>query len=235
MKAILGPHLNRLSGSDGRIGGLVYTWALGMQCIRLHVMPAQPQSADQVLIRSYLTAAAQAFGSLTASERAAWETYANLNIKSHMGLPYSLYAINAYIQVNSYRQIDAQAITDAAPTALAGFSSSVIATLGYVTGTTIFSFDVTHNGTNGVGYWAVYQTPVLASAQRAARPSDYRLADSVATGSIVGVTTSPQTIEITTPKYVPANNDWMAVKVVPLSDDYAPGTETTFRGQVTVT
>lgn len=235
MKAILGPEFNRLSGSDGRIGGFVFTWALGMQVLRLHVMPAQPQSADQVLIRSYLTAAAQAFGSLTAAERAQWETYANLNVKSHMGLPYTLYAINAYIQVNSYRQINGQAISDVAPTSLAGFSASVIATLGYVVGTTTYSFDVTHNGVATEGFWVVYQTPVLASAQRAARPSDYRLIDSVSADSIVAVAASPQTISITTPKYVPTDTDWQAVRVVPLNDEYAPGTPTTFRGQVTVT
>ena len=198
-------------------------------------MPAQPQSSEHVLSRSYLTAAAQAFGSLSVAERAAWETYANLNIKSHMGLSYSLYAINAYIQVNCYRQINGQAISDVAPTSLAGFSASLIATLGYVVGTTTYSFDVTHNGTNGVGFWVVSQTPVLASAQRAARPSDYRLIDSVAAASIVAVVTSPQTISITTPKYVPSDTDWQAVRVIPLNDEYAPGTETTFRGQVTVT
>lgn len=235
MKAVLGPHLKALSGKDGTVGGHVYLTLMGMQCLRLHVMPAQPRTADQLLIRSYLTTAAQAFGDLSAAERAAWEVYANLCKKTHLGYEYMYYAINAYIQVNVYRQINAQALTDVAPTAIADFSTSVIATLGYVTGTTIFSFILTHNGTATEGFWACYQTPVLASAQRAARPSDFRLADAVAAGSIVDVAATPQTVEITTPKYVPEDGDYMAVRVVPLSEDYAPGPSTEFRSTVTVT
>jgi len=234
MKIVNAPEFQTFSGSDGRPGGFVFLKLMGMQCARLHVMPAQPQAADQVLIRGYLTSAAQAFGSLTDSERALWETYANLNVKSHLGYNYTLSAIMAYVQVNTYRQIDGQAISDTAPTALAGFSASAIGTLSYVTGTTIFSCIVTHNGANGVGFWAVSITPTLASAQRAARPSDYRLADAVAVGSIVPVTTSPQTIEITTPKYTWSNNDYMAVKLVPLGDAYEPGTEYRHKGQITV-
>jgi len=235
MKAVLGPHLKALSGSDGTVGGHVYLTLMGMQCLRLHVMPAQPRTADQLLIRGYLTAAAQAFGSLDAAERAAWEVYANLCKKSHLGYEYMYYAINAYIQINVYRQIAGEAITDVAPTAIAGFSASVIATLGYVTGTTVFSFILTHNGVAATGYWACYQTPVLASAQRAARPSDFRLADAVAATSIVAVAATPQTVEITSPKYVPEDGDHMAVKVIPLSDDYAPGPPTEYRSTVTVT
>lgn len=235
MKIVNAPEFQTFSGSDGRAGGFVFLKLMGMQCARLHVMPAQPQAADQVLIRGYLTAAAQAFGSLTAGERASWETYANLCTKSHLGYNYTLSAIMAYVQVNTYRQIDGQAISDTAPTATAGFAASVVATLGYVVGTTVFSFDVTHNGANGVGFWCISATPALASAQRAARPSDFRLVDSVATESIVGVTTSPQTISITAPKYTWLNNDYMAVKLVPLGDAYERGTEYTHRGQITVT
>jgi len=235
MKAVLGPHLKALSGADGTVGGHVYLTLMGMQCLRLHVQPAQPRTADQMLVRGYLTAAAQAFGSLTANERAAWEVYANLCKKTHLGYEYTYYAINAYIQVNVYRQIDGEAITDVAPTAIAGFSASVIATLTYVTATTTFGLVITHNGVAATGFWAVYQTPTLASAQRAARPSDFRLIDSVAIGSIIPVAASPTSAEIITPKYVPVDGDWMAVRVVPLTDDYAPGPPTEFRGQVTVT
>lgn len=235
MKAVLGPHLKALSGADGTVGGHVYLTLMGMQCMRLHVQPAQPRTADQLLVRGYLTAAAQAFGDLTAGERASWEVYANLCKKTHLGYEYTYYAINAYIQINVYRQIAGEAITDVAPSAIADFSASVIATLGYVTGTTILSFILTHNGVAATGFWACYQTPVLASAQRAARPSDFRLADAVAATSVIAVSATPQTIEITTPKYVPTDGDYMAVAVIPLSDDYAPGPRTEWKSTVTVT
>lgn len=235
MKIVLAPEFRQLSGHDGNPGGFVFLSLMGMQCARLHVMPAQPQAADQVLIRSYMTTASQAFGSLTDAERALWETYANLNVYAHLGYNYTLSAIMAYVQVNVYRQIDGQATSDAAPTSLAGFSASLLDTFAYNSGTTVFTVDCTHNGTDGVGFWAVSLTPALASAQRAARPSDYRLADAVAIGSIVPVTTSPQTITITTPKYTWLNDQYMAVKVIPLGATYNKGTETTAKAQVTVT
>lgn len=235
MKIVFGPEIEQMSGSDGKIGGFVHMKLLGMPVARRHVLPAQPRTTAQVNIRAYLTAAAQAFGDLTTAERTAWETMANLMTHSHLGFTYTPYAINAYISVNVWRQLDGQAIDDAAPTALAGFTASVIATVGYVTATTVFSFILTHNGVATVGFWAVSTTPTLASAQRAARPSDYRLAMATTADAIVAVEATPQTIELTAPLHLWANGDYMAIKVVPLGAAYSYGTEFTSRQTITVT
>lgn len=235
MKIVFGPEIEQMSGSDGKIGGFVHMKLLGFPVARRHVLPAQPRTTAQVNIRAYLTAAAQAFGSLTTPERAAWETLANLMVKSHLGFSYTPYAINAYISVNVWRQLDGQAVDDAAPTALAGFTGSSIGTVGYVAGTTVFSFILVHNGTATVGFWGISVTPTLASAQRAARPSDYRLAHATTADAIIAVEATPQTCEVTVPIVTWTDGDFMAIKVVPLGATYCYGTPYTSRQTITVT
>lgn len=235
MKLVFGPEIEQMSGSDGKIGGFVHMKLLGFPVARRHVLPAQPRTTAQVNIRSYLTAAAQAFGDLTTSERAGWETMANLMPQSHLGFTYTPYAINAYISVNVWRQLDGQAISDTPPSALAGFTGSAIASVAYVTATTVLSFDLTHNGTAAVGFWGVSITPALASAQRAARPSDYRLAMSTTADAIIPVAATPQTVSLTGPIYTWTDGQYMAIKVVPLSADYVYGTHYTSRQTITVT
>lgn len=235
MKIVFGPEIEQMSGSDGKVGGFVHMKLLGFPVARRHVLPAQPRTTAQVNIRAYLSLAAQAFGSLTTAERAAWETLANLMTHTHLGFTYTPYAINAYISVNVWRQLDGQAISDTAPTALAGFTGSAIGTVSYVTGTTVFSFALTHNGTATVGFWGISITPTLASAQRAARPSDYRLAHATTANAIIAVAATPQTCEVTAPIYTWSDGDYMAIKVVPLGADYIYGTEYTSRQTITVT
>lgn len=235
MKIVFGPEIEQMSGSDGKIGGFVHMKLLGFPVARRHVLPAQPRTTAQVNVRAYLTAAAQAFGELTTSERAGWETMANLMVHSHLGFTYTPYAINAYISVNVWRQLDGQAISDTPPTSLAGFTGSAIGTVGYVSGTTVFSFILTHNGVATVGFWGVSITPALASAQRAARPSDYRLGMASAPDAIIAVAATPQTVELTAPIYTWTDGQYMAIKVVPLSADYVYGTPYTHRGTITVT
>lgn len=235
MKIVFGPEIEQMSGSDGKIGGFVHMKLLGFPVARRHVLPAQPRTTAQVNVRAFLTAAAQAFGSISAAERAGWETLANLMVKSHLGFSFTPYAINAYISVNVWRQLDAQAISDTAPTALAGFTGSAIATVGYVAGTTVFSFDLTHNGTAAVGFWGVSVTPTLASAQRAARPSDYRLAMATTADAVIAVEATPQTVSLTGTILTWTNGDYMAIKVVPLGATYSYGTQFTSRQTITVT
>lgn len=235
MKLVFGPEIEQMSGSDGKIGGFVHMKLLGFPVARRHVLPAQPRTTAQVNVRAYLTAASQAFGSLTTPERAAWETLANLMTHSHLGFTYTPYAINAYISVNVWRQLDGQAIDDAAPSALAGFTGSSIGTVGYIAGTTVFSFILVHNGTAAVGFWAVSITPALASAQRAARPSDYRLGMATTADAIIAVSATPQTVELTGPIYTWTDGQYMAIKVVPLGAAYSYGTPYTHRGTITVT
>lgn len=227
--------VQQLSGKDGNTNGLVAMRSNGIDIFRRFVVPDNPQTTNQVLARTIFTVAAQNFKNLSDSQRATWTTYAQNNPITVLGREITLQDMAAYIQCDFYSYLrDTAHLTDA-PTAVAGFTASGIASVGYDIATTTFGCTVTHNGTDGVGDWAVRITDSLASAQRNARPSDFRLADGVTSDSIVGVTTSPQTITINPPVFTWADDDYMEIEIVPISDDCAIGTPYRSKQQITVT
>lgn len=223
-----------LAGHDGFPGGIVYYKASGLQCARRWVKPDNPQTAQQIQIRTYFTQAAQAFKNLTDAQRQAWATFCANHKKSYLGTEFILQEMPAFVWINTLRLIDGQTITTTAPSAEAGFSASAIANVAYNSGTSTLSFDVTHNGSAGTGKWLIRITDTLASAQRNPRPSDWRLAAGVGTNSIVDVQASPQTISIANPVFTWSDGDYMAIMVVPLSDDYVPGARYIHKGTITV-
>lgn len=227
--------VDQIAGHDGHTAGVVYYRNNGLDCCRKHVVPANPQTSEQVAIRSLLTQASQAFKDITDAERASWAVYAAAHPETYLDSEFTLQEMAAYVKINVIRLIDSAAISDTAPSVDAGFTATALGSISYATGTTTFEVQVTHNGTNGVGYWKVELTGTLASAQRNPRKSDWRLGKGIHADSIVGVTTSPQTIQINPPIFTWANNDWMAVRVTALSDDYSPGAITTTKVQITVT
>jgi hypothetical protein len=208
----------------------------GLDVYRHHVVPDNPNTSEQGTIRADFTTAAQGFKACSPAERTAWRTYAAKIPRMIMDRLITLQEMAAYVLVNSYRLIDGLAVTPTAPTVLADFSASNIATVAYVSGTTVLTFIVTHNATVTTGrLWVVKLTPALVSAQRFARPSDYRLAKGVGLNSIIPVTASPQTVTITAPIFTWVNLDWMHVSLVPLSAGYSPGTKFDKRQQIAVT
>lgn len=226
--------VQQLSGKDGNTNGLVAMRSNGIDIFRRFVVPDNPQTTNQVLARSIFTLAAQNFKNLSDSNRATWTTYAQNNPITVLGREITLQDMAAYIQCDFYSYLRDTSHLTSAPTAVAGFTGSAIGSVQYDAGTTVFSFQLTHNGTNGVGDWAVRITNSLASAQRNARPSDFRLADGVTSDSIIAVTTSPQTIQITGPVFTWEDGDYMEIEVVPLSDDCAIGTPYRYKQQISV-
>lgn len=235
MKMVMSPHFDQFSGSDGKRGGFVFMKLCGFPVARRHVLPANPRSADQVLIRGYLTGSAQAFGAITDDQRAGWEVLANKMTRRHLGFDYTPPAIAMHNCVNAYRQIAGEAITADAPSELADFSATGLATLAYATATTTLSFDLTHTDTTPFGEWAVSITPAMPSAQRHPRRSDYRLVEGVAATSIITAEASPQTFAITSPQYAWTDGQYVGVMLMPLSALWAPGTVFTHFGTIAVT
>jgi len=201
------------------------------------VEPANPKSADQVLIRAFLTQASQAFKSVTPAEKAAWAVYAALRPSSIMGKTITTPEISAYVKVNTLVLIDTAAVDDAAPTQLCDFTASAIATFAYNSGTTHLTFDVTHNAAVVTDkMWLIKISASLSSGARKARDGDMRMACGVATESIIPVTASPQTVDLTAPRFGNwSNADYMAIEVTPLSPDYDAGLSYRKTDQVTVT
>jgi len=184
-----------------------------------------------------MATAAQAFKSVTPAEKAAWAVYAALRPSLIMGTSITIPEVSAYVKVNTLVLIDTAAVDDAAPTELCDFTASAIATLAYNSGTTHLTFDVTHNAavvTNKK--WLVKITPSLSSGARAARDGDFRMGCGVTTESIIAVSASPQTVDLTAPRFGNwSDNDYMAVEVSPLSPDYDKGLKFRYTGQVAVT
>lgn len=226
--------VKQIAGHDGYPGGMVYFTIMGLQCARRWVKPDNPQTDQQKAIRNYLTLAAQDFKNISDAQRAAWASWCANHTKTYLGEDFVLQEMAAFVWINTIRQIDGQAIERDAPTKDAGFTASGISNVAFVSSTNTLSFDVTHNGSAGVGSWLIRITPTLASAQRNPRKSDWRLAAGINTKSIVAVDDSPQSISVVGALYSYENNDYMAIQLVPLSDDYVPGAEFTWKGQISV-
>jgi len=218
--------IETLSGRSGIPGKLVFFNWRNIPCARTYVSPRNPESTGQEVIRGFMTQASQAFQSVTTAEKEAWEAYAALTPIKVGGRDIVLPAISVYVRVNMLRLINAAALTDTAPSALASFVATSFNTLAYVAGTTTLSFNVVHNlASISAEMWEIYITNTLPSGAYKPRKGDYRLAFGVDSKSIIDVTATPQTITDTAPKFTGyTDGDHVGVKLVPLSDDYDPGT-----------
>jgi len=221
-----------MSPGKGVVG---FNWR-GLPVLRSYTIPRNPQTVDQVSIRNILTQCAQGFQGITPTQKLNWATYASDKPNMWEGTEYTIPEISAYVKINTFRKIDAQALSNDAPTAYADFVASNIATVAYNSGTTVLTFDVTHNATVTTGkLWVIKLTGTLPSAVYSVRDGDYRLCKGVDAASIIPVTASPQTVSITAPKFGNwANNDYMAITLIPLSPEYDPGTEYFEVNQITV-
>jgi len=237
MRVKLAYPVYELHGAGSKPVGIVFAIWRGVHTARAYVVPRNPKSDDQVLIRAFLTTAAQAFKLVTPAEKLAWEQYAALRPKTILGEKVVLPAISMYTAVNTIVLVDTGAVDDAAPTALCDFTASAIATFAYNSGTTHLTFDVTHNAAVVTDKkWLVRISPSLPSGAYEARDGDMRLACGVATESIIPVTASPQTIDLTAPRFGDWDNAaYMAIEVLPLSPDYDAGLPLRVTDQVTVT
>lgn len=205
--------------------GLVYFLWRGLQVARRFVIPANPDSTAQQTVRAWFTAAAQQFGSISPAEKTGWETYAQLVPRQVDGQTLILPAIDAYLEINSIRQLAGQAITDTAPTALADFAVTAIA--DWVDATPDIEFDVTHSATVTAGrFLYIKMTAPLNSARVDPPASAYRSAIPPQTGgTIVALAASPQTVTLTLADLWTGFSvgDFAGISAQPLSTQYVPG------------
>lgn len=224
-----------LHGRDGQPGGNVFMTLNGITCARRFVTPENPETSQQVAARNALTACSQNFKTLTDAQRATWGTWAQQIPVEILGKNVTLQDMAAYLKSDFWNYVVNSTHLTTAPTAPAGFAGTGVSNVAYASGTTTFSFDLAHNGTAASGEWVVRITPTMASAQRNAKPSDFRLVEGVVADSVTAVAATPQTLSFDNPVLSWSNNDYMEIEVFGLSDDYAIGTSYKWRGQITVT
>lgn len=111
-KGILGTQLS------GSLAGIVASHNAGGTYFRDRALPTDPGSAYQVAVRGYMTQLANFWSStLTATQRAAWETYAaNVTVINRIGDAIHLSGINHYVRSNVPRLQAGATRVDDAPT-----------------------------------------------------------------------------------------------------------------------
>lgn len=227
--------VDQYSGHDGADVGLVYMKSSGLNIARRFVIPDSPNSGQQQLARAALIGSAQNFKLLTPTQRTGFATYAAIDRRRILGKDITLQDLAMYMRLDVIKWLSSGTHMTAAPTALPGVSASAINTVAYVTATSTLTFNIVHNWTAPFGKWLIRITPAMASAQRMARPSDYRLIKGFASASLITSSATPQSISVATPTFAWLNLDYMHIQVTPISSTWAKGTPFDSRQQITVT
>jgi len=110
------------SQASGSIAGITYSHNLGGLYTRARTIPVNSQTSQQQAVRNFVsTLAARWTQTLTAAQRAGWETYAlNVPITDTLGDPRTVTGLNHYIRANVPRLQIALTIIDAAPVIFSG-------------------------------------------------------------------------------------------------------------------
>ncbi len=184
-----------LTTMSGSLGGITAARNKGGQYLRARVVPVNPQSPDQVTLRTIFGNLAIAWGTvLTALQRTGWDTYAeNVTVVNRIGETVNLTGFNMYIRSNTGRVQAGFARVDAPPTIfnLGDFTDVSIAVAGGGA-----SIDVTFDNTDA---WANEDDAIMmvyASREKAETinffKGPYRLA-----GQIEGDALIPPTVPAT--------------------------------------
>jgi len=220
MKAVLSSPYKQLSGKQDT---LVNMSLGGNPVVRTLVIPSNPQTDIQTSIRAYFNAASVAFSAVTDAERVGWNTFAQLiTRKNSLGQSYTMSDKGLYVQVNAYRQLHGQAITDTAP-AVTGSGTITGITSATVAGGN-FTLIYTHNGVGG--FHLIEVTTVLPGLQKKAQDGDYYLITTALTTSIQAIAASPQTevFAVADMKFTLAATNRIGVRITPLGAGYVSGT-----------
>ena len=227
--------VQQLSGHDGQPNGLVAMRSNGIDIFRRYVVPMNPQTSEQDLVRSAFTISAQAFKLLTDNQRATWTTWAQADPVNVLGRSITLQDIASYQRSNFWSRLKLSSNLTTAPTAAPGYSVSSVSGVVFDTPTSTLTISIVHNSTSTANYWAVKQTAAAATAQRNARPSDYRLVKGASSASIVATAaTSPSDLLFTDPTFSYEIYDIADIEIIPISADFAIGTSFHWRGTVQV-
>jgi len=200
----------------------VVTYPIGSaNYARAFVDPDNPESAHQILIRAYLTQAAQGFSALSSANADAWRAAAvGIIRKNTAGQDYELSGANLYSLINLYRLMDGQALT-ATPPALTAPGSITSITSVTKTGTDLVI--VAAHTLAATDFTFVRVTAPLSGSARLARPNDYRTFTATFAASIVPYAATPQTYTLPEDVLSIIATDYVGVELLPLGPTYYPG------------
>ena len=185
-----------LAQASGSVGGATYSRNKGGMYIRSRSLVITPKTSFQVTAQNAIKTLSARWSTLTASQRAAWKTYAvNTPILNKLGESRVIPELSWYIRCNSPRlqALGATGIIDIAPTTFGiGTLTAPTITVDHTTGIHLtFTNTDTWAATTG-GYLFVYQARPQ-SATRQFLKGNFRYNSNVV-GSTGTPPTSPQVI-----------------------------------------
>lgn len=194
-----------VSAIRGSVGGNVYAANRAGPYIRNRAMPINPGSTRQQEVRFAMASLVTRWvETLTAAQRASWETYADaVHLPNSLGFPRNVGGIGMYVRSNVPRIsaiAPAQPVVDDAPTIfdLGTFTAPVIGTISEATQNVSWAFDNTDGwATEAGGAMFVYGSrPQNPSINFFKGP--YRIIGTIP-GADPTPPTSPQTINLAFP------------------------------------
>ena len=171
-----------LTTMSGSLGGITAARNKGGQYLRARVVPVNPQTPQQVTLRTIFAALAVHWGTtLTAAQRTAWDTYAeNVTVVNRIGETVNLTGFQMFIRSNTPRLQAGEARVDDGPTVfnLGGFTDVSIAIVGGTSDVAV-TFDNTDEWANETGASMI----ILTSREKAESieffKGPYRLAGTI--------------------------------------------------------
>ncbi len=168
---------------------LSFSTVQGEVIARAKVIPANPQTAEQTAVRSFITAATKNWASLSPSQREAWDAYARTFLTG-MIPPTTAPGLSAYVRSNVNRQVLGLALISAAPVAP---PPAPVRTFSADSGTDPdglgLTVDHTHTTVSGL-VLLVRMTPATATLARRPQATDQRYVRGASADSTVALPTS---------------------------------------------
>lgn len=216
----------KIMGESGVNGQVVYSTRTAGNVYRNYVIPANPQSTLQVVVRAALAAAAAAWKDITEAQAYDWNVKAATIYRTNiLGVQYSLTGIGLYCEINTYRQLNAQAIVDVLPTIVAPVKPVGITSVTQ-TSATVLTIIANFTG-NDDGYFGICRVSApLPGEARQARVGDCRLRDATIANNIIAVATNSVTFPLTVPSGYYTALDRIGIYLMPTSDEYFAGEAT---------
>lgn len=200
--------------------GIVNMPTAGRNLIRNYLIPNNPDTAPQSVIRGRLTLASEAASAITTTQKNGWKSLAaNITRNGRLALNYTLNWIQAYNMVNILRLNDSQAQVATAP---AWESKPPATSLTVGISSTNVVVTITHAISAATGFFAVRVSRPLPSAVYDGTLGDVRYIATDTATCIVPIAASPQAVTMAMNNFTLAVGNFVAVEVLTLSVDYVP-------------
>jgi hypothetical protein len=219
------------SAVSGSIGGITYAHNTGGMYARARAIPTDPASSFQQVLRNAIGALTTRWlTTVTAAQRAAWDTFAqNVPILDALGQPRLISALAWYIKCNSLRLQAGVAVVDAAPTVFElGTLTLPVPTITAAGTTASVAFTNTDSWANEAGGYLLVYASRAQNATINFFKGPYRFA-----GKVTGAASPPASPSVVTLPFVSGpTGSRQFFKFISVRADARPSA--TFRVQATV-